>query len=135
MSGQGRRPAGFDPAAYPILARHWFGVEPRRSADMIEADVIADLRRQRHVRKLHRLGPRVLDELLVEIGAERSITTIIERKIERYAALDPTALEALRGDRFSPLPIHGVPNSPPAPGLKTNACVRDPTVFSRGGVG
>ena len=25
-----RRSAGFDPAAYPILAQHWFGVEPLR---------------------------------------------------------------------------------------------------------
>ena len=108
MSGRGRRPAGFDPAVYPILARHWFGVEPRRSADMIEADVIADLRRQRHVRKLHRLGPRVLDELLVEIGAERSITTIIERKIERYAGLDPEALATIGGDGFCPVSIREV---------------------------
>ena len=108
MSGQGQQPADFDATACPIIARHIFGIEQRRSADMIEADVIADLRRQRHVRKLHRLGPRVLDALLVEIGAERSITTIIEQKIERYAAMDPKALAALGGDRFPSLPIHEV---------------------------
>ncbi len=84
-------------ADHPIIARHWFGV-----------DVIADLRRQRHVRKLHRLGPRALDALLVEIGAERSIMTIVERKIAKYAALDANALEITGGDRFPPAPIYEV---------------------------
>ena len=70
--------------------------------------ILADLRRQRHVQKLHRLGPRVLDELLVEIGAERSITTLVERKIEKYAALDIDTLELVGGDRFPSQPIHVV---------------------------
>ncbi len=75
---------------------------------MTAPGVIADMRRQRHVRQLYRLGPRAIDALLVEIGAERGIATIIERKVERYAGLDPEALEAAGGDRFPPLPIHVV---------------------------
>ncbi len=75
---------------------------------MIAPHVIADLRRQRHVRILHRLGPRAVDALLVEIGAERGITTIIERKIEVYAQLNPEALEAAGGDRFWPAPLREV---------------------------
>ena len=75
---------------------------------MTDPCITADLRRRRHVRKLHRLGPRVLDEFLVEIGAERSITTIIERKIERYAGLDIDTLELAGGDRFPAQPIHEV---------------------------
>ncbi len=75
---------------------------------MTAPGVIADLRRQRHVQKLHRLGPRAIDALLIEIGAERSITTLIERKIERYAALDITALELAGGDRFPDPPISEV---------------------------
>ena len=108
MNGQDQRPVDFDATACPILAQHWFGVEPPLLNTFVTADIIADMRRQRHVRKLHRLGPRVLDALLVEIGAERSITTIIEQKIERYAAIDPLALEALGADRFPALPIHVV---------------------------
>ena len=73
---------------------------------MTAPHTIADLRRQRHVRKLHRLGPRVIDALLIEIGAERGITTIIERKIEKYAALDIDALELAGGDRFPALPVY-----------------------------
>ena len=70
--------------------------------------VIADLKRQRHVQKLHRLGPRVIDALLIEIGAERGITTIIERKIATYAELEPEVLEAAGGDRFWPTPLREV---------------------------
>ena len=71
--------------------------------------VIADLKRQRHVQKLHRLGPRVIDALLIEIGAERSIMTLIERKIEKYAALDINAPGLAGGDRFPGQPIYLVP--------------------------
>ena len=69
---------------------------------------IADLRRQRHVRQLYRLGPRAIDALLIEIGAERSIMTLIERKVERYASLDIDALGLVGGDRFPDPPIHVV---------------------------
>ena len=65
-------------------------------------------RRQRNIRSLHGLGPRVLDELLAEIGAEHGITFDIERKIERYAALDLEAVQLTGGDRFPALPIHVV---------------------------
>ena len=75
---------------------------------MTAPGVIADLRRQRHVWKLYRLGPRVIDALLVEIGAERGITTIIERKIKRYAEIDPEALKATGGDEFWPVSIREV---------------------------
>ena len=75
---------------------------------MTAPSVIADLRRQRHVRQLYRLGPRAIDALLIEIGAERGITTIIERKIERYAGLDIDALELAGGDRFPARPVYEV---------------------------
>ncbi len=77
----------------------------QQSQGVAAPHVIADLRRQRHVRKLYRLGPRALDALLIEIGAERSIMTLIERKIERYAALDINALEVAGGDCFPAQPV------------------------------
>ncbi len=99
---------GFNPAAHPIIARHFFGVEPFRSIGEVAAEVVADLRVRRQVLRLHRLGPRVTAELLAEIGAERGITTIINQKLERYAELDPEALEATGGDRFWPAPLREV---------------------------
>ena len=40
--------------------------------------------------------------------AERSIQTVINQKLERYAGLDPEALETTGGDRFWPAPLHGI---------------------------
>ncbi len=42
-----RLPHGLDPAAHPIIARHWFGVEPFRSIGRVAAVVVADLKRER----------------------------------------------------------------------------------------
>ena len=99
-------PADFDTGAHPIIGLHLFGIQPLRPIGAIDADVVANLRRQRQVQALHRLGPRVLDELLAEIGAERGIATLIERKVARYAEIDPKALALTGGDRFPPAPIY-----------------------------
>ena len=72
------------------------------------AEVVADLRRRRKVQRLHRQGPRVLGELLAEIGAERGIATIIDKKLDTYTEIEPEALEAAGGDVFPPVPIHEV---------------------------
>lgn len=74
----------------------------------VTAEVVADLRFRRQVEHLHRLGPRAIGELLAELGAERSIMTVIEQKLDAYAELDPEALEATGGDGFWPVPFHGV---------------------------
>ncbi len=78
----------------------------------IAAGVVADLRFRHQVLRLHRLGPRVTAELLAEIGAERSIMTLIDRKLDTYAELDPEALEATGGDRFWPAPLSEVRRTP-----------------------
>ena len=75
---------------------------------MVAADVVADLRFRRQVERLHRLGPRATAELLAEIGVERSIMTIIDRKLDRYVDLDPAVIEATGGGEFWPVPIREV---------------------------
>ena len=99
-------PTDFDANALPIIARHFFGVEPFRSIGAVAA--VADLRFRRQIERLHRLGPRATAELLAEIGVERSIMTIIDQKLERYVDLDPAAIEAAGGDRFWSVPLRGV---------------------------
>ncbi len=79
-----------------------------RSIGAIAAEVVAGMKFRRQVLCLHRLGPRVVGELLAEIGAERSITTIIDRKLDTYAGLDPEALEVTGGSDFWQPPLHGV---------------------------
>ena len=85
----------------------------RRPPDLIPigqiaAEVVADMRFRRQIERLHRLGPRAVAELLAEIGAERGITAIVDRKLATYAAIDPMALEVASGDKFWPVPIHEV---------------------------
>ena len=101
-------PADFDATANPIIGRHFFGVGPLRPVGRIAAEVMADLRFRRHVQQVYRLGDRVFGELLAEIGAERGIMTIIDRKLARYAELEPEALEVTGGDGFWQPPLHGV---------------------------
>ena len=102
---------GIDPRQHPIIAQHFFGIEPFRPIGKVAAEVVADLKFRRQVLRLHRRGPRVIAELLAELGAERSIMTLIDGKLERYAALNPEALGATGGDQFWPAPLHKVPRT------------------------
>ncbi len=79
-----------------------------RSIGAGAAEVVADIKFRRHVQQVHRLGDRVFGELLAELGAERGIQTVIDQKLERYAELDPDALDVTSGDDFWQPPLHGV---------------------------
>ena len=68
-------------------------------------EIVAELRFRRDVERVHGLGARVVGELLSEIGAERAIQHLIDRKVERYADLDPGVVHALGGDRFPRPPL------------------------------
>jgi hypothetical protein len=62
------------------------------------------MRRQRLCTRIHGLGPRVFAELLGEL--ERYGIADLDRRLERYAQLDPEVLARLGADRFPPAPIH-----------------------------
>ncbi|MEE9249652.1 MAG: hypothetical protein V3U93_00800 [Alphaproteobacteria bacterium] len=79
-----------------------------RSIGALAAEIVADLRFRRQVERVHALGPRATAELLAEIGAERAIMTVIDKKLDNYVELDPKVLEAVGGDRFWPVPIRKV---------------------------
>src|SRR4051812_45574093 len=67
------------------------------------------LRRRRHAEAIHRLGPRVLAELIDEIRRHHpAIVDDIDWRIYRYAALDPVILAAAGGDRFPRPPLHAI---------------------------
>ena len=101
---QGSLPVGFDPAAHPIIAHHFFGVEPFRQIGDVAVVVVADLKRQRQVAHLLSLGPRPVLEALVEVEAGADL----DRVLADYARLDLEVVIALGGDKFPPAPIHGV---------------------------
>jgi hypothetical protein len=66
----------------------------------------AEARFRRDVERVHSLGPRVLLELLAELGRERLMRTVMEAKVSKYASrLDPDVLRALGADRFPAGPI------------------------------
>ena len=104
-------PADLDPATHPIVAQHFFGIEPLRPIGPIAADVVADLRRRRQVQRLHRRGDRVLGEFLAELGAEFSIQTPIDKKLDTYAEIESEALETAGGDEFWQPPLYEVERS------------------------
>ncbi len=99
-------PPDLDPEIYPIIARHFFGLQPH---DQAEPDrTILDLAFQRDVERLHQLGPRPQCELLREIGNRYGCAAFIEERLKVYAELDPEIVAALGGDVFPPTPIREV---------------------------
>ena len=72
------------------------------------AEIASDLRFRRQIERLHRLGPRALGELLVEIGEQRLCRTYLEQRVRRYAEIDPKHLAALGAEHFPRPPLYGV---------------------------
>jgi hypothetical protein len=72
-------------------------------------NAIADRQFRHAVERLHRLRPRPLYELLLQLGADQLIRAEIKRRVERYAALDPEILRATGGDQFPAVPLLLVP--------------------------
>ncbi len=101
-----------DPSRNPNFGRNWSDDPLRlpgfKAIGEIAAEIVGRLPFQRKVERVHRLGPRILGEMLAELGAERSIMTIIDQKIDRFIKLNPETLQATGGGDFPPVPIHGV---------------------------
>jgi hypothetical protein len=75
--------------------------------------VLAVLRRQRLCARVHRLGDRVLYELLDELDRHGVASWAdVEPRLERFASLDPELLRAVGAGRFAARPMHAVPNHP-----------------------
>ena len=86
-------PPNFIPADCPIIAQHWFGLRPTNN------DAHArNLRFERHVEHLHRLGPRPVLEALIEVADGHDL----DRVLAAFARLDPKIVRDLDGDRFTP---------------------------------
>ncbi len=71
-------------------------------------DLVANLRFQRQIEKLHRLGPRPYGELLAEIGEQLKCRTFIDQRLRAYAALDPEVVRELDGGEFPRPPLYRV---------------------------
>jgi hypothetical protein len=62
------------------------------------------LRREHLVRRVHLLGARVLYEFVDELDRVHGLGTDLDRRLERYAQLNPDLLRAVGGDRFASAP-------------------------------
>ncbi len=100
-------PPDFDPAACPILAKHFFGTEAVPPVGVTTAKVVSGLRRERQIEHVHQLGPRAVGELLYEVAEGGDL----DRALDAYERLTPSLLKAMGGDRFPPSPIHEIPTS------------------------
>lgn len=63
--------------------------------------------RARAASAIHKLGPRVILELLTELGKATDEATV-DAIADRFAAIDPAVLRFLGGDRFVPVPLRRV---------------------------
>jgi hypothetical protein len=69
-------------------------------------DTLRRLRRQRQIKRTHRLSPRVLAELLVEIERrDPGLAVYLDERLARYAALDAETLAVTGGNRFAASPV------------------------------
>lgn len=98
----------FDPAAFPIISRHFFGIEPFRPIGELTADIVANVRSRRNLTLVHGHGIRPIGELLDELAREYGLGTVIDRKLEIYASLADDALDATGARDLPPPPLHEV---------------------------
>lgn len=66
---------------------------------------LAGPRFERLVKRLHRLGPRPLAELLIEIAHRTGQSKFIADRLQAYAELDPAIVRALGADSFPQMPL------------------------------
>ena len=78
----------------------------------LKQEAVQRLRRMRLVERVHNLGPRIAFELLDELDRHHGIGADLDRRLARYAGLDPEILRAVGGDRFPRLPIRIVGGRP-----------------------
>jgi hypothetical protein len=64
------------------------------TADLHDLD---DIRLRRDIERVYELGPRAIFELLSEIGRECLLRVDIQRRVARYARLNPASLKAIEG--------------------------------------
>jgi hypothetical protein len=99
--GQGRRAS----ESTDTNANEYRLIESGTQGQVVDLD---DIRFQRAVKRLHRLGERPLGAFPAELSGRLMIRTEVEQLLAVYSRLDPTMVEAVGADRFAPIPLHEV---------------------------
>lgn len=78
---------------------------PEFTQTVSTAQDLAGPRFEHMVECLHRLGPRPLAEMIVEIATVTGEAGLIADRLQAYAGLDPEIIRFLGADRFPPMPL------------------------------
>jgi hypothetical protein len=66
------------------------------------------LRGQRQCQSIWRRGARVVFELIEELHHHQDLGDDLDRRLERYAGLDPELVRVLGADRFTQAPLRTI---------------------------
>ena len=78
---------------------------PEFTKTVSTAQDLAGPRFEHMVECLHRLGPRPLAEMIVEIATVTGEAGLVVGLVQEYSALDPAVVRALGADSFAPMPL------------------------------
>jgi hypothetical protein len=104
MSPKAPRPVWWDRAAAGIDIGQEHCLDTTANQ---KTQALTRLRQQREVERVCKI-PRLVSELLAEIGRVHDIEADIAARLERYAAVDHNLLAALGADRFPALPTRQI---------------------------
>jgi hypothetical protein len=101
-----RRPGGDRAARTPRVGKSGSNTAQSRPSRCQKQtnDLRSDIRLHRATKRLHRLGPRPVSVLLLEVASGRDLI----EALEEYAKFDAAAVARLGGRDWPPLPIRRV---------------------------
>ena len=105
-------PDDFDPARFPILAKHWFRTTPA-PINGRSAALVADPPFHHQLEALCARGARLPVELLAELAIEYDIEAAIRKKLRRYLDIPDDALDLAGARQLPPLTIHAAHGGQP----------------------
>ena len=95
-------PLGGDMRALPAMGEMGYLSQGKIAAGLATTQPLAGPRFERQIEHLHRLGPRILAELLGEIATATGQPALIAGRVAAYAALDPALVRFIGSDNFPP---------------------------------
>lgn len=78
----------------------------------IPTDALNDLNFRRRVQRLHRIGPRPIGELLLELAEVSGRRTWLDMRLVEYGHIDGDALADLGANDWPTAPLHLVSGGP-----------------------
>lgn len=105
-------PDDFDPARFPILARHWFAIAPA-PINAASAALVVDPPFHRELEALCARGPRLPVEFLAELAIEHGIEHAIRKKLRRYLDISDAVLDVTEARQLPPMPLYAIQGGGP----------------------